>query len=83
MVDRAVSVCFYPIPMVAEDFGEDMGGLGQGGDSRSPHMAEEVVVCPSASDRMRDSMSPVSQHGSPVTHIASQGHPLPFRPEDP
>ena len=57
--------------MIANDFGEDMGTQGQRGDIRSPHVAEAVIVHLPASDGMRDSMSPASQHGSPVTDAAS------------
>ena len=82
-MERAVSVCFSPIPTFTQYIGGDTGGRCRGGDSLSPHMAKEVLLHPSASDGMQDSMSPATQHGSPVTVDAGEGYTLLFRPEDP
>ena len=45
-------------------------------------MAEKFMVCPPASDGVQYSVLPAPQHGSPVADATSQGHALPFRPED-
>ena len=48
-VDKVVSVCFSLLSTGRLSLGEDKGGQG-GGDSHSPHVGKEVLVCPLASD---------------------------------
>ena len=67
-MDRAVSVCFSLISAVTQDVGEDTGGWGEGDDNHGPHVSAEVVVHPTASVGMRDTVSPATQHGSRHSH---------------
>ena len=46
-VDRAISVCFFPLSTLGQDLDENKGGQGRGSDNHSPHVAE--VVHPFAS----------------------------------
>ena len=78
-----LSLCCSPVPIVTQEISEANGGQGRGSYSHSPHVAEEVLLHPLAPDGLRDSMPPVTQHVSPVTVAAGQGHALLLRPEDP
>ena len=42
----------FPISMVGQSPGQNMGEQGGGGDSRSPHVADEVLVHPPSADGM-------------------------------